>query len=144
MKLKKWHKRAISLSIISAFLSISLFLILSAFKDNIVFFFSPTELLAKEYRSGKDLRLGGVIKENSVHTADDVLQFTITDFEKEIVVEYKGSIPMLFKEGSGTVALGQFRDGKFYAKEILAKHDENYMPKEVADSLKKNSIAKAV
>ena len=136
MKLKRWHKRIIFLCVIFIFLSAALFFILTAFRDNIVFFFSPSELLLKKQVAAKDLRLGGIVKADSINIKNNKLEFIITDFEKEIPVEYDGVIPLLFKEESGTVALGRFKNGKFYAKELLAKHDENYMPKEVADSLK--------
>ena len=121
-------------------MSIGAILIFKVFNDNIVFYFTPSELLQKNKSNIKTpFRIGGLVKENSLKQNDDNIEFVITDLNSEIKVQYKGLLPALFKEEQGTVALGVLNEsGIFIASNILAKHDENYMPKEVADSLKRN------
>jgi len=104
-----------------------------------VFYFSPSELKNSKNISGV-FRVGGLVKDGSIHYLEDkeTLEFVITDTQSDLVIRYKGIIPALFKEGQGTVALGKLDEsGIFMAKELLAKHDENYMPPEVAKSIKK-------
>ena len=113
-------------------------LVLNAFQSNLVFFFSPTQVAAGEAPKGKPIRIGGMVKEGSIaREADGVtLRFIMTDTEKEIPVTYKGILPDLFKEGKGAVAQGKIGEtGVFAATEVLAKHDENYMPPEAAKAV---------
>ena len=108
-----------------------------AFRDTIVFFFSPTELMAEEHRPDRRLRVGGLVADESVvRGTSETVRFDVTDGNATIRVDYTGVLPDLFREGQGVVAEGYFRDGRFQAVEVLAKHDENYVPKEVADALK--------
>jgi cytochrome c-type biogenesis protein CcmE len=115
-------------------------LVLTAFQDNLVFFYSPSDL--KEHpTAGRSFRLGGLVEAGSlVRQADGVsVRFTVTDFKNTVGVTYTGLLPDLFREGQGVVAEGRLRpDGLFEAKEVLAKHDEKYMPPEVADALKRS------
>ena len=121
-----------------------IYLILWALRDNIVFFYSPTEIQQKisikEINEMSKLRLGGMVKESSIKQLNDgSINFIITDFNKEMIVFYKGIIPDLFKEEQGVIAEGSVnKEGMFIANSILAKHDENYMPPEVQDTLKKD------
>ena len=114
-------------------------LVLSALSDNIVFFYSPSELLAKNVAPGARLRIGGLVEPGSVvKSADQRIEFAITDGNKTIEVAYQGLTPDLFREGQGVVAEGVLAaPGQFRADTILAKHDERYMPREVVESLKK-------
>jgi len=138
---KKWQSRLIAFSVSAVLISIGLSIILKVFNDNIVFFYSPAELKLKHHKIGDNFfRVGGLVKEGSVKsdTNTNSLEFIITDLESELLIVYHGSIPSLFKEGQGAVAYGKLNhDGVFLAQEILAKHDENYMPREVQNSLKK-------
>ena len=115
-------------------------LILTALEENIVFFFSPTEVAEKKIPPGRRLRVGGLVAEGSVRRFDDArVEFVITDLNKTIKVAFRGLLPDLFREGQGVVAEGVLRpDGVFMASEVLAKHDERYMPPGVADALKKS------
>ncbi len=113
-------------------------LVLNAFQSNLVFFFSPTQVAAGEAPKGKSFRIGGLVKEGSIkREADGVtLRFIMTDTEKDMIVAYKGILPDLFKEGKGAVAQGKLgEDGVFAASEVLAKHDENYMPPEATKAV---------
>ncbi len=113
---------------------------LNAFNENLMFFFSPSEVVAGEAPSDNMFRLGGMVVEGSVVRPgnDLTIRFDLTDFEKTVTVQYTGILPDLFREGQGIVSRGQLSDdGVFVAEEVLAKHDENYMPPEVAASLKK-------
>ena len=113
---------------------------LKAFNENLMFFFSPSQVMAGEAPGNNAFRLGGMVVDGSVKRPGDNLRvlFDLTDFHKVVTVEYTGILPDLFREGQGIVARGQLNnDGVFVAEEVLAKHDENYMPPEVADSLKK-------
>ena len=116
-------------------------LVLSAFQDSLVFFYSPTDLLAKADVAGRDVRLGGLVEKGSVVKEDDgvTTRFRVTDLKKSLAVAYKGVLPDLFREGQGVVVEGSLLpDGSFRAVEVLAKHDEKYMPPEVAKALKAN------
>lgn len=140
-KLKNWHRRLIILFLSLLFVASGLFLALKTFSENIVFFVTPTEFKAQEKKySNKLIRLGGIVKVGSIKniSSDHSIEFIITDLKNEVVVRYKGAVPALFKEDSGTVVQGKVKDNIFYAQELLAKHDENYMPKEVVDELKKS------
>jgi len=114
-------------------------LALSAFRDNVTFFFDPTQVAAGEVKSGERFRLGGMVTEGSVKRLPGSLEvhFVVTDFKHEVPVSYTGVLPDLFREGTGVVAHGKMRNGTFVADEVLAKHDEKYMPPEVARSLKR-------
>ena len=115
-------------------------LVLAAFEDNIVFFHSPTEIVKKNIRPEQRLRVGGLVEEGTVKQTgqDAITSFRVTDLTTSLTVTFKGILPDLFREGQGVVAEGHYRNGVFEAKEVLAKHDETYMPKEVADALKKS------
>jgi len=122
-------------------LGIAAALVLTAFEDSIVFFYSPSDIAEKNLRPGQTVRLGGLVEADSVKKSADgvTTEFVITDMNKTIAVSYKGLLPDLFREGQGVVTQGTLgADGNFIASEVLAKHDENYMPKEVADALKKS------
>ncbi|MGB8338024.1 MAG: cytochrome c maturation protein CcmE [Burkholderiales bacterium] len=121
-------------------LGIAAALILNAFRSNLVFFFSPSQVFSKEAPKGHNFRLGGLVEAGSVKRQPDGLTvaFKVTDTAKTIPVLYKGILPDLFREGKGVVTQGKLGpDGVFLATEVLAKHDENYMPPEAADALKK-------
>jgi len=122
-----------TLSVVSA-------LVLSAFRDNLVFFYSPSELRAQDVPEGRRVRIGGLVENGSVTHASDgkTIDFRVTDGRATVGVAYGGALPDLFREGQGVVIEGALaRDGTFHAASVLAKHDERYMPPEVADALKK-------
>ena len=123
------------LLVISAFVLI--FIILKSLEDNVVYFFSPSEIFKKENISfNKKIRVGGVVKKGSIKKNNDDVDFIITDFNKEIIVSFTGSVPNLFSENKGVVVEGKLQDKKYFiAEKILAKHDENYMPPEVSKAL---------
>jgi cytochrome c-type biogenesis protein CcmE len=115
-------------------------LVLTAFQENLVFFFTPSQIAANEAPQGRTFRIGGMVEKGSVkRQADGVtVQFVVTDTAKTLPVVYKGALPDLFREGKGVVAQGQLgADGVFRASEVLAKHDENYMPPEAAEAVKR-------
>ncbi len=115
-------------------------LVLNAFQSNLVFFFTPTQVANGEAPKGQSFRIGGMVEEGSIARDGDGLtvRFVVTDTAKSVPVAYKGILPDLFKEGKGAVAQGQLGpDGTFVASEVLAKHDENYMPPEAAEALAK-------
>ena len=120
-------------------------LILMALEDNIVYFYTPNDLIEK-FGDTKNIqnkiRIGGLVLENSIKKEGKKTIFMITDRKKEVKVVFKGPLPDLFREGQGIVAEGMFQNNNFIASEVLAKHDENYMPPEVADALKKNNVWK--
>ena len=140
----KRKKRIYLISLFFITIATSIYLILWALRDNIVFFYSPTEIQQKisikEINEMSKLRLGGMVKESSIKQLNDgSINFIITDFNKEMIVFYKGIIPDLFKEEQGVIAEGSVnKEGMFIANSILAKHDENYMPPEVQNTLKKD------
>ena len=113
-------------------------LVLNAFNSNLVFFYSPSQVAAKEAPAGRTFRLGGLVEQGSVKRDGVSVRFVVTDMARAIPVRYEGILPDLFREGKGVVAQGQVGgDGVFVAREVLAKHDENYMPPEAADALKR-------
>ncbi len=122
-------------------------LVLSALEDNVSLYFTPTQVFNKEAPEGRSFRIGGLVKEGSVVRATDgglTAKFEITDSHRSLTVKYKGILPDLFSEGEGVVAHGKIgADGVMIADEVLAKHDENYMPPEAADALEKAEEAKA-
>ena len=121
-------------------LTIVIFLTLKSLEENIVYFFSPTEIYKKSNISlNKKIRIGGLVKEESIKKDQTSIKFIITDLKNEIIVSYNGSVPNLFSEGKGVIAEGQLKDKKYFvADSILAKHDENYMPPEVSKALEKS------
>jgi cytochrome c-type biogenesis protein CcmE len=123
-----------------ALLGIAVALVLTAFEDNLVFFFSPSDVMAQEIDPERRIRIGGLVEDGSVVTSADGLdtKFRVTDGAAVLSVTYKGQLPDLFREGQGVVAEGNYRSGVFEASEVLAKHDETYMPPEVAEALKKS------
>jgi cytochrome c-type biogenesis protein CcmE len=123
-------------------LTLAVGLVLIALRDNIVFFYGPSELAQKAPAAGARLRIGGLVKEGSVsRLPDEAIRFKVTDSKQDVDVLYKGALPDLFREGQGVVAEGALApDGIFRADTILAKHDERYMPREVADALKKQGV----
>jgi cytochrome c-type biogenesis protein CcmE len=128
---------AIVVGIVAA-VGVGVALVLNAFQSNLVFFYSPTQVAAKEAPTGRTFRLGGLVKDGSVKREGVLVRFDVTDTVQTIPVRYQGILPDLFKEGKGVVAQGQVGpDGIFVAREVLAKHDENYMPPEAADALKR-------
>lgn len=123
---------------LTAMLAASLF-ILNNFRDNLVFFYTPTELSQKLVTAGKSVRIGGLVESGSIIKNNDINEFKLTDTNNSIKVIFKGILPPLFREGQGIVAQGSMNaDGVFIANNLLAKHDEKYMPPEVADALKKS------
>lgn len=112
-------------------------LVLNAFQSNLVFFYSPTQVAAQEAPKGRTFRVGGLVEEGSVKRDGTKVSFVITDTAQTVSVRYEGILPDLFKEGKGVVAQGQLQSGVFVAREVLAKHDENYMPPEAAEALEK-------
>jgi cytochrome c-type biogenesis protein CcmE len=143
--MKARNKRLIFVVAGIAGLGIAATLILNAFQGNLVFFYSPAQVMAKEAPINHTFRLGGLVKEGSLKREDDGLtvHFLVTDNAETIPVTFKGILPDLFKEGQGVVAQGRLGEGGvFTASEVLAKHDETYMPPEVADALEKAKQAK--
>lgn len=140
MALKARHKRFILIAVGLALLGLAATLIFSAFSSNMVFFYTPTQVEKGEVPHDTGFRIGGLVSPNSLKRQDDGLtvHFSITDTAKTVPVVYKGVLPDLFKEGKGVVAQGKVGpDGIFVASEVLAKHDENYMPPEAAEALKR-------
>ena len=129
-------RMAIALGIV-AVVGAATALVLNAFQSNLVFFYTPTQIDAKEVPNGRTFRLGGLVVAGSVKRDGVKVSFEVTDTAKTVPVEFSGILPDLFKEGKGVVAQGQLENGVFQAKEVLAKHDENYMPGEVAEALKR-------
>ena len=118
-------------------LSLSVFLVLKSLEENVVYFKSPSEIKVLNEIQNKKIRIGGMVKNNSIIISSNKINFVITDFKNEINVNYTGTIPNLFSEGKGVVAEGFLKDKNFFeATKILAKHDENYMPPEVKEALK--------
>ena len=141
MLTKKVKSRIFFLSVLFVLAALVIFVILRSLEENVVYFFSPTEIYNKANISfDKKIRIGGLVKKNSVSKNDTSINFIITDLKKEIVVSYNGIVPNLFSEGKGVVAEGKLKDKKYFvADKILAKHDENYMPPEVSKALEKSN-----
>ena len=133
---KKVKLRILFLSLLLLSIILTIFLILNSLRDNVIYFKSPTEIKLLKELTEKKIRIGGMVKKNSIKTTSNKLNFIITDFKNEINVSYSGAVPNLFEEEKGVVAEGFLNDKKFLvADKILAKHDENYMPPEVKKSL---------
>ena len=136
--MKPRHKRLALIGGIVASVAVAAGLVLNAFQSNLVFFFSPSQVVSKEAPVARTFRLGGLVKEGSVKRNGTQVEFLVTDTAQTIPVRYTGILPDLFKEGKGVVAQGQLQgDGIFVAREVLAKHDENYMPPEAVEALKR-------
>lgn len=143
--MKRRHKRITFIFVGLAGLAIAAYLVASAFRDNLVFFFSPTQVAAKEAPINRTFRIGGLVEDGTLKRDSDGLtvRFTVTDTAASIPVVYKGILPDLFKEGRGCVAQGKIGpDGVFQADQVLAKHDENYMPPEAGEAIDKAKHAK--
>ena len=133
---KKVKLRFLFVSLILITLILSIFLILKSLEENVVYFQSPTKIKETSEIQRKKMRIGGMVKENSISINSNEIVFVITDFKNEINVTYSGIVPNLFEEGKGVVAEGYLKDRNFFiASKILAKHDENYMPPEVKKAL---------
>jgi cytochrome c-type biogenesis protein CcmE len=143
--MKRRHKRIAFILVGLAALSIAAYLVASAFRENLVFFFSPTQVAAKEAPINRTFRVGGLVQEGTLKRDSDGLtvRFIVTDTAASIPVVYKGILPDLFKEGRGCVAQGKIGpDGVFQAEQVLAKHDENYMPPEAGSAIDKAKHAR--
>ncbi|QIZ21116.1 cytochrome c maturation protein CcmE [Candidatus Pelagibacter giovannonii] len=136
---KKVKLRLVFLALILASVILTVFLVLQSLKDNVVYFQSPSEIKSLIELNKKKIRVGGMVKEQSIFINSDKVNFIITDFKNEINVVYSGAVPNLFAEGKGVVAEGFLKDKNYFtATKILAKHDENYMPPEVKEAIGDN------
>ena len=133
-------KRLVIIACVAALLGIAVMLVLGALRDNIVFFYTPSEISQSKLQSGQQLRLGGLVKDGSVEIEGMQSVFIVTDGTVDITVKYNNALPSLFREGQGVVTEGQIENGVFIAQNVLAKHDENYMPAEVAEKLKEQGV----
>ena len=138
---KKVKSRIVFLVLILLSATTIIFFILKSLEENIVYFFSPSEIYSKpNIPLNEKIRIGGLVKEDSIIKDQTSIKFIITDLKKEIIVSYSGLVPNLFSEGKGVIAEGELKDKKYFvADEILAKHDENYMPPEVSKALEKSN-----
>lgn len=134
--MKKRHKRIAIVVAVVAVVGVAATLVLQAFQSNLVFFYSPSQIFSQEAPVGRTFRLGGLVVAGSVKRDGVKVNFEVTDTAQSVPVRFAGILPDLFKEGKGVVAQGQLVNGIFEAKEVLAKHDENYMPPEAAEALK--------
>ena len=141
MLTKKVKKRIIFLTFIFLLSLTAIFFILNSLNNNILYFSAPTEIKQREdIPTGKAMRVGGMVKENSIIINKKNIQFIVTDFQNEILINYSGTVPNLFAEGKGVVAEGRLKDKTFFiADRILAKHDEKYMPPEIKKILENNA-----
>jgi len=141
MLAKKVKSRMIFLILLLLSTAAIIFFVLKTLEENVVYFFSPTEIYNKLNISfDEKIRIGGLVKENSLIKSQKSIKFIITDLKNEIIVTYNGLVPNLFSEGKGVIAEGQLKDRKYFvADKILAKHDENYMPPEVSKALEKSN-----
>ena len=137
---KKVKLRAIFILSIFFSLVLIIFLVFKSLEENVVYFKSPTEIKNLTELTSKKIRVGGIVKEKSINVNQSEVNFVITDFKNELIVNYSGSVPNLFEEGKGVVAEGFLKDRNFLtAVKILAKHDENYMPPEVKEAIKESN-----
>ena len=141
MLTKKVKNRILFLTFLISISIIIIFFIIDTLKDNLLYFKTPSDImLDNNIKIGTPLRLGGMVKKDSIITTNDEIRFVITDFKNEVIVTYKGSVPNLFSEEKGAIAEGKLKDKKFFiANRILAKHDENYMPPELKKLSNKNA-----
>ena len=135
--MKPRHQRLAIAAGVVAMVGVAAALVLNAFQSNLVFFYSPSQIVSKEAPQGRTFRLGGLVEAGSVKRDGVSVSFVVTDTARSVPVRYNGILPDLFKEGKGVVAQGQLKDGTFEAREVLAKHDENYMPPEATEALKR-------
>ena len=137
---KKVKFRALFIFLILISLVLTIFLVVKSLEENVVYFKSPTDIKnLNEIKNAQKIRVGGMVKKNSIKINDKEIFFVITDFKNELLVNFNGSVPNLFEEGKGVVAEGFLKDRNFLnADKILAKHDENYMPPEVSEAMKNN------
>ena len=136
---KKVKLRAFFILLIFLSVALTVFLVFKSLEENVVYFKSPTEVKNLPELETNKIRVGGMVKKNSIKTSDSEIIFTITDYKNELLVSFKGSVPNLFEEGKGVVAEGFLKDRSYLkAIKILAKHDENYMPPEVKEALEIN------
>tara|TARA_B100001113_G_scaffold251488_1_gene207208 strand:- start:18 stop:440 length:423 start_codon:yes stop_codon:yes gene_type:complete len=136
---KKVKLRAFFILLIFLSAILTIFLVIKALEENVVYFKSPSEIKNLSELGNKKIRVGGMVKKSSIKTNDSEINFIITDFKNELLVSFEGSVPNLFEEGKGVVAEGFLKDRSYLkAVKILAKHDENYMPPEVNEALKEN------
>lgn len=138
--MKRKHKRLLFVGIGMALLGVAAALVLGAFRDNLVFFYSPSEIAQKVTSPDQRVRIGGLVEDGSVVKGADgrTITFGVTDLTSTVPVTFSGMLPDLFGEGQGVVCEGYYRDGQFVADNVLAKHDENYMPREVAEALRQS------
>jgi cytochrome c-type biogenesis protein CcmE len=142
--MKPRHRRFLMIAGAVVVLSVTAAFVLNAFQSNLVFFFTPTQVAQGEAPKGRVFRVGGMVKEGSVKRDQVIVEFVVTDTARDIPVRYTGLLPDLFKEGKGVVAQGKLDEqGLIVASEVLAKHDENYMPPEAQHALDKATAAKA-
>ena len=137
----KTKNRLLILIAITVLSIITIVFIFKTLEDNVLYFYSPSEIgKSNEIVLNDNMRIGGMVKKGSIEANQNEIRFIITDFKSEIIVSYRGAVPALFAEGKGVVAEGKLQDKKFFlANRILAKHDENYMPPEIKESLKDNA-----
>ena len=137
---KKVKLRILFLFLVIVSVILSVYLVLKSLEENVVYFLSPTEIKNLTVINQKRIRIGGMVKDQSIIIKSDKINFIVTDLKNEINVSYSGSVPNLFAEGKGVVAEGKLKDKKYFvADKILAKHDENYMPPEVKKALEKSN-----
>ena len=134
-------KRFLGLILFFVPMCFGLFFLMSALNSNIVYFISPTELI-EQNKINQRLRLGGLVKSNSINVKGTIIKFDVTDGNNSVSVNYEGLLPDLFKEGQGVIVEGKFDSNSFNADNLLAKHDENYIPREIKNSLKKQGLWK--
>ena len=137
----KRQNRMVLVALLAAGVSLATYLFIKAFDENLLYFFSPTDVVEGKAPQGKSFRLGGLVAAGSVKRDGIKVAFDITDHANHFKVKYEGILPDLFREGQGIIATGSLKQGVFMASEVLAKHDENYMPPEVADALEKSKKA---
>ena len=143
--MKPRHKRAAIIGGGVAALALAAYLVLNAFESNLVFFFTPSQVATGEAPKNRTFRVGGMVKEGTVKRDNLTVAFVVTDTAKEVSVSYTGILPDLFREGKGVVAQGKLgNDGKFVATEVLAKHDENYMPPEAQHAMDQAKAQKTI
>ena len=138
---KKVKFRALFIFLILISLVLTIFLVVKSLEENVVYFKSPTDIKnLNEIKNAQKIRVGGMVKKNTLQISNQEIKFIITDFKNEIRVSFKGTVPNLFAEGKGVVAEGKLQDKKFFvAERILAKHDENYMPPEIKNLMRENA-----
>jgi len=142
--MKPRHKRAAIVVGVLAAVGVAVALVLNAFNSNLVFFYTPSQVASNKAPQGRTFRIGGLVEAGSLRRDGVTVRFVVTDTAKEIPVRFDGVLPDLFKEGKGVVAQGKLSpDGVFVAREVLAKHDENYMPPEAADAVQRAEKMKA-